>query len=482
MFYQQGDRIIALIDMDCFYVQVEQRLEPKTWGTPCVVEQYQGGRTIAVNYEARDLGMKRFFRVQECKDICPGVRIFKVPIVNEKGDLTKYRTASNEVFEVIFKFDDKIIVERASVDEAYLDLTEVSLSEEAVTKYGDTDISEVAIAGTKESIGGSSQLVDDPLIIGAKIIKKLRQEIKEKTQFNCSAGVSFNKFLAKIACTVRKPNGQSILSRSCVPSVFCDLPLDKVRNLGGKLGQEIKQCYEIETMKELSEISLESLTASLGSKTGQWVYEVAKGNDNEPVTSRNKNKSIGCGKNFAGLRTVSEVKKWIENLSGELLNRLEEDKLVNQRQATSLVVNVRFPSDSFSKSLSLSLYDRKLVAEDVMKSVISKLPISSDGDMKMKITSLSLSTHKFIELDKASALINTPRIQSFFKKSTNCPPEEKSEPPVAPILINEDSSSNEVVILDDAPTSTPSFSFNDQKGFFYRKTRELLLSKVINHH
>jgi DNA polymerase eta len=512
--HQEGDRVIGLMDMDCFYVQVEQRENPHTWGKPCAVVQYTGGGVIAVNYEARAFGVKRGFRIKQCKEVCPDIHLFRVPETKGKGDLSKYREASNQVFQVIVNFDPNIVVERASIDESYLDMTAVCLDEESRKKYRDVDISDVAVAGTKQSIDLESyrgldnlhhSSSDDPLITGAKIIKQLRQEIRNKTEFTCSAGVSFNKFLSKIACTVRKPNGQSILSRSCVPVVFRELSIYKVRNLGGKLGQELMHQFNIETMHDLSNIPLEALKIFFGDKTADMVYQMGKGNCNEVVSSRSINKSIGCGKNFAGIKTVTEVKKWIENLADELLNRLELDFQTNDRTAKGLVVNIKFPCDSFSKTLPLRIYDRQIVSQDVMKVMVSKLPKGSDGDsLQMNIISMSLVAHKFIENDKNAALNKTPGIQSFFSKPQEPPTPESIEKPsdteeeeialsttesatVSTTTVTMPSPDRKPCLATDVicdlpspPTiKTPNFTVDDQKGFFYRKTKELLEAKII---
>ncbi|VDO34363.1 unnamed protein product [Onchocerca flexuosa] len=123
-------RIIALIDMDCFYVQVEQRLQPHLYGKPVAVVQHssannRGGGLLAVSYEARSFGIKRGMFGEQAKALCPDLTLCYVPIGEyiDKADITRYRDASAEVFKVLHEFDSRIIVERASVDEAYLDLS-----------------------------------------------------------------------------------------------------------------------------------------------------------------------------------------------------------------------------------------------------------------------------------------------------------------------------------------------------------------------
>lgn len=119
------DRLIVLVDMDCFYCQVEEKLNPSLKGKPIAVVQYnawKGGGIIAVNYEARARGVTRHMRGEEAKAHCPEIELVSVPNVRGKADLTKYRDAGKEVAEVLQLFTPAL--ERASVDEAYLDITE----------------------------------------------------------------------------------------------------------------------------------------------------------------------------------------------------------------------------------------------------------------------------------------------------------------------------------------------------------------------
>nr|CAH7757558.1 unnamed protein product [Callosobruchus chinensis] len=118
-------RIIVLIDMDCFYCQVEEKLEPSMVGKPIAVVQYnpwRGGGIIAVNYPARDKGVTRHMRGDEAKQKCPDIVLARVPQVRGKADISKYREAGNRVAEVLQTFTN--LLERASIDEAYLDITE----------------------------------------------------------------------------------------------------------------------------------------------------------------------------------------------------------------------------------------------------------------------------------------------------------------------------------------------------------------------
>ncbi|KAG7159912.1 DNA polymerase eta-like [Homarus americanus] len=120
------ERVVVLLDMDCFYVQVEERDHPHIKGVPAAVVQYntwKGGGIIAVNYEARGFGVKRGMRGDEARAKCPNIQLVQVPVSRGKADLTKYRNAGKEVINVLCDFSD--CIERASIDEAYIDFTNV---------------------------------------------------------------------------------------------------------------------------------------------------------------------------------------------------------------------------------------------------------------------------------------------------------------------------------------------------------------------
>lgn len=119
------DRVVLLVDMDCFFCQVEEKQNPEHRKKPLAVVQYnpwRGGGIIAVNYAARAKGVTRHMRGDEARDLCPEIVLCQVPNIREKADTSKYRDAGKEVANVLQRFTQ--LLERASVDEAYLDITD----------------------------------------------------------------------------------------------------------------------------------------------------------------------------------------------------------------------------------------------------------------------------------------------------------------------------------------------------------------------
>lgn len=449
------DRIIVLVDMDCFYVQVEQRLQPQYYGKPCVVVQYntwKGGGIIAVNYEARSFGITRGMRGDLARQKCPDLHLFQVPEVRGKADLTRYRDAGAEVIEVLSSFCD--CVERASIDEAYLDITQLVVSK-LETEILAEQLPQTSIVGWDdelnnsvitwlESINECETISDKNLAIAAVIVNEMRDAIFSKTKFKCSAGISHNKMLAKLACGLHKPNHQTILPQASVSQLFKKIPIHKLRNLGGKLGDDIKEKFQIETMFELSLLSEKKLKMQFGDKTGSWLYNVAKGIENEPVTSRQLPKSIGCGKNFPGktaLNTKIKVQNWLQKLAEELEERLMKDQKNNKRFAKVMTVSVRFQNDdkytSTARTYHIKSYNASTIASDLYNLLEKMNKTSSTSHLWIPpIINLSLSAGKFqdnldAEIQKIHKYFNI-NDRSPIKKNNNneCNeiPPKKSKP------------------------------------------------------
>ena len=339
------DRVIVLVDMDCFYVQVEQRLQPEYRGKPCVVVQYKswkGGSIVAVSYEAREFGVKRGLFGDDAKKLCPDCHLFRIPEKRGKADLERYRDAGAEVITALSDFTDW--VERASVDEAYIDITDL-VRERGENVNLREELSETHVAtykskrGSKKWFDSDISQGDRDLAVGAIIAGEMRKHILEKTQFHCSAGVARNKSLAKLACGIRKPRGQTLLPHSCVQELFREVPVVKLRNLGGKLGSKVVDSLGVNYMADVYNLGHEKLRETLGEKNGDFVFAMSAGTYSEEVKKRQLAKSISCGKDFLGpdtLRTADSVKHWLHQLCLEVVERVTKDQQANHRKPVTI--------------------------------------------------------------------------------------------------------------------------------------------------
>ncbi|KAL3100484.1 hypothetical protein niasHS_000187 [Heterodera schachtii] len=290
------------------------------------------------------------------RHLCPIINLCRVPAIEgvEKGDISKYRDASGEIFKVLVDFSDQIVVERASVDEAFLDLTahcEMELNsqpmEELVQKLNDdimqlfpntflvnesdkqqTVIMEERLNSLKEWLSNDCRVSRQQLAIaiGATVVERIRKRVKEVTQFRCSAGISHNK---------------SVIVPKHIPKLYEQTPINSVWNLGGKFGKRLKRQFNAEMMAELRGIPRDVLLQYFHPKNVDWLTRLLEGHNDELVCSNLQPKSLGTSKQFAGasmLATVAEVKKWVHALSNELSKRLVADDDKYGRIAQTLVV------------------------------------------------------------------------------------------------------------------------------------------------
>ncbi|XP_061480784.1 DNA polymerase eta isoform X4 [Rhineura floridana] len=393
------ERVVALADMDCFYIQVEQRLNPSLRGKPCAVVQYKtwkGGGIIAVSYEARAFGVTRNMWAADAKKLCSDLLLARVPEAHGKADLTKYREASVEVMEVMSRF---AVIERASIDEAYMDLT--SAVQERLQKMKGQPVVAGQLATTyiqglpdhlaaEENTGDKEELrqqglhqwleslpFGDPsnpelqLTVGAVIMEEMRAAVESVTGFRCSVGISHNKVLAKLACGLNKPNRQTLVSQGSVPQLFSKMPISNIRNLGGKLGSSITELLGVEYVGQLIQFSESQLQTHFGEKTGSWLYDLCRGTEHEPVKPRQLPKSIGCSKNFHGktaLVTQKQVQHWLLQLALELEERLNKDRDQNNRVAKQLTIGIHMQgfkhASGLSRCCALSHYDAHKISRD----------------------------------------------------------------------------------------------------------------------
>ncbi|CAN1327879.1 DNA polymerase eta [Linum perenne] len=291
-------RIIAHVDMDCFYVQVEQRKQPELRGLPAAVVQYnewKGGGLIAVSYEARGFGVKR------C--VILGFHLFQVvSILARKGRC-----------------------ERASIDEVYLDLTDAAESmmrenppENLEAVHEEVLKSHVLGLQNQDGIDGKENVRrwlcnvdadhrDKLLACGAIIVAELRMQVLQETEFTCSAGIAHNKMLAKLASGMNKPAQQTVVPLPSVDGMLSSLPIKKMKQLGGKLGSSLQYELGVNTVGDLLQFSEEKLQDSYGVNTGTWLWNIARGINGEEVQERLLPKSHGSGKSFPGPRALKTI-------------------------------------------------------------------------------------------------------------------------------------------------------------------------------
>ncbi|XP_074567698.1 DNA polymerase eta isoform X2 [Curcuma longa] len=429
----QNARVIAHVDMDCFYVQVEQRKNPELKGLPAAVVQYnswKGGALIAVGYEARRFGVKRSMRGDEAKMVCPNIQLIQVPVARGKADLNMYRDAGSEVVSIL---STKGRCERASIDEVYLDLTDAAetmlsetppemldtINEEALRSHvlGFNVDGDEREKNVKEWLCRSEADRQDKLLAcGAIIVAQLLIEVLNETTFTCSAGIAHNKMLAKLASPMHKPAQQTVVPSSSVKDLLASLPVKKMKQLGGKLGSSLQIDLGVKTVGDLLQFSQEKLQEHYGINTGTWLWNISRGISGDAVEDRLLPKSHGCGKTFPGpqaLKTIASVENWVNQLCEELNERIHSDLDQNKRVAHTLTLHARAfkendmePQRKFpSKSCPLR-YGTSKLKEDTMRLFDSGLrDFLGSQHIGWGVTSLSITASKITDVPQGTRSI-----------------------------------------------------------------------------
>ncbi len=246
-------RKIIHIDMDAFFASVEQRDNPELRGKPVAVGGSSGrGVVAAASYEARVFGVRSAMPSVTAKRRCPGL-IF----VRARFDI--YRAVSNQI-RAIFR-DYTNLVEPLSLDEAYLDVT-------ACTKHP----------------------------TATAIAEEIRSRIREATGLTASAGVSYNKFLAKIASDQNKPDGICVVTPQQGPGFVAKLPVKRFHGIGPKTNEKMKR-LGIETGADLRAQSFEFLQDNFG-KSARYYYRASRGIDDRQVKPHRIRKSLGAERTY----------------------------------------------------------------------------------------------------------------------------------------------------------------------------------------
>ena len=250
-----GFRRIIHVDMDAFYASVEQRDDPSLRGLPLAVGGSAArGVVAAASYEARVFGVRSAMASVTAKRKCPGL-IFVPP----RFDV--YRAVSRQIRAVFERFTP--LIQPLSLDEAHLDVTQ--------------------------------PLID--LGSATAIAAEIKRLIKEETGLTASAGVSYNKFLAKLASDYRKPDGLFVITPKLGPAFVENLPIGKFHGIGPATAAKMA-AFGIHTGADLREQTREFLTARFG-KAGGYYYDAARGVDHRPVVPDQARKSIGAEATFA---------------------------------------------------------------------------------------------------------------------------------------------------------------------------------------
>ena len=314
-------RKIIHIDMDAFFAAVEIRDNPKLKGKPVIIgsdPRQTGGRGVVstCSYEARAFGVHSAMSSKEAYERCPQA-------VFISGNYEKYKTVGLEIRAIFKRYTD--LIEPMSIDEAYLDVTENKL-------------------GIKSAV---------------KIARLIQQDIWQELHLTASAGVSYNKFLAKMASDYQKPHGLTVILPDQAQDFLKQMDIAKFHGVGKKTVERLHE-MGIYTGADLLDISEVTLIDRFG-RLGFDLYRKVRGIHNSPVKSDRIRKSIGKEKTYGKILQVEEdIKKELTLLSEKVAHNLSKQ----DKAGKIIILKIRYADFSTltkRKSLALATQDKEQI-------------------------------------------------------------------------------------------------------------------------
>ncbi|MCL1676471.1 DNA polymerase IV [Elizabethkingia meningoseptica] len=351
-------RKIIHVDMDAFYASVEQHDNPELKGKPIAVGGVHRGVVAAASYEARQYGVRSAMPSKTAQQKCPN-------LIFVKPRFSRYKEISQQIRQIFFEYTD--LVEPLSLDEAYLDVTE--------NKKG----------------------IESANIIASEIRKK----IFEKTGLTASAGISVNKFLAKVASDINKPNGQKTIHPQNVLAFLEELPIEKFYGIG-KVTANKMNTLSIYKGKDLKNKTLDELTTLFG-KSGRHYYNVVRGIHLSEVKPHRIPKSVAVEETFGeDLQDEKLIYEKLDEITDELYGRLEKSGI----KGRSLTLKIKYKDFTlFTRSKTENTYfENKFSISALAKQLWHSRPY----DKPIRLLGLSLSHLNTEEKKQVSVQLTIP--------------------------------------------------------------------------
>jgi DNA polymerase-4 len=330
--------------MDAFYASVEQRDHPELKGKAIAVGGLPESRGVVAtaSYEARKFGVRSAMPSKRAIQLCPEL-IFIAP------RFAVYNAVSQQVREIFHRHTD--LIEPLSLDEAYLDVTE-----------------------DKQQIGSA---------IG--IAKQIKAAIREELHLTASAGISINKFVAKIASDINKPDGLTFIAPDKVEAFMEKLPVDKFHGVGKVTAEKMKalNLFTGADLKRFTEVEL----VRLFGKQGSFYYKIVRGIDERPVEPNRETKSISAEDTFLNdLTNLAEMKEQLDRLAAIVAHRLQQYDF----KGKTITLKIRygdFKQLTRSYSLPAPISDQETIASTALQ-----LLLKTDlQDVKVRLLGVGVS-------------------------------------------------------------------------------------------
>ena len=317
-------RKIIHVDMDAFYASVEQRDNPELRGKPIAVGGgSKRGVITTASYEARKFGIKSAMPGFKARKLCP--ELIFTPV---RFDV--YKEASHQIRKVFARYTD--LIEPLSFDEAYLDVTENKINE----------------------------------TIATEIAKKIKADIFYETELTSSAGVSYCKFLAKVASDMNKPDGLTVIRPHRAEAFLETLSIDAFFGIG-KVTAKKMRAMGIETGKDIKALDRLTLSKRFG-KMGLFYYDIVRGIDDRPVKSERKRKSLAVERTMTDdVKTIEEMRTQMEIIIDKFYERIEKSKFYGK------TMTLKIKTSEFKLITRSRSFDHQISTKEEMHAIALQL-------------------------------------------------------------------------------------------------------------
>jgi DNA polymerase-4 len=353
-------RSILHLDLDAFYAAVETLDRPELAGKAVIVGGGDNrGVVAAASYEARKFGVRSAMPIATARRLCPNGVFLPVR-------MSRYAEASEQVFAVYRRFTP--LVEPLSIDEAFLDVT-----------------------GCERLFGAAED-----------VARKIKEAVRRETGLIVSAGAASNKFIAKIASDIGKPDGLVVVPPGREQAFLDPLPVGRVWGVGKVTERELAQ-MGIRTILDLRRVPREVLVRSFGAH-GEHLHALARGNDDRPVETEREAKSIGHEETYdSDLRYRGTMRREILSLSGRVSERLRRQGV--RGKTVTLKVKYR---DFVQVTRAITLADPTDDGGTIYRCALELLAETEAGARPVRLLGISVS-----KLEEAKALVPGKRMEQI---------------------------------------------------------------------
>lgn len=329
--------------MDAFFASVEQRDNPELRGKPIAVGgSGKRGVVAAASYEARKYGVRSAMPGVIAARLCPH-------LIFVKGNYEQYKNVSYQIRQIFAEYTD--LIEPLSLDEAYLDVTD--------NKKG--------------------------IISATQIAQEIRAKIKQKTGLTASAGVSFTKFIAKIASDFNKPDGLTVIKPSQAQAFLDVLPIEKfhgigavtaekMRKMGIKNGADLKQWSEIDLIRRFG-------------KVGRHYFKICRGEDQSPVNPNRIRKSIGAEETFFDdIENLEIMKEQLKSIAQKVFDYMQ----LKNNFGRTITLKAKTPDFKTITRSKTVLYEIRQY-DELLRLIFELLTAHADEIIKVRLLGISVS-------------------------------------------------------------------------------------------